>query len=115
MDPYIEISHLNPLNFVDKNRELELNYHTRHFDHFKSHEQIRAFEQGKCKPQKWQTTDIIRLQVKTNHDPIRARILNADTGAEIDQLIMDHVGTIDTDTHFKECAFALDSKPWRHS
>src|SRR5437870_1712088 len=97
MANYIEISDLNPLNFVDKDRELPVAYNVKHFDGWKGYEQKLKYQQGKCFYQKWQKDDIIFLQFKANYDPIRLRMVNAITGVEAYQLLMDIVATSDLD------------------
>lgn len=72
---YIESSILNPVNLVDKNRELPLNYNWKHFDAWKSNEQIiLPYETYKCYRQKWQTDDILKLQFKSDFSPIRLQV-----------------------------------------
>jgi hypothetical protein len=75
---FIESSILNPINIVDKNRELPLNYNWKQFDAWLSNEQIvTPFETYKCYKQKWQNDDILKLQFKSDFTPINIQVRNS--------------------------------------
>jgi hypothetical protein len=105
-DNYIEISNLNPLNFIDVNRSMPANYHFKHFDKWTSREQILPFETAPSFHQKWQKDDIIYLQVKTNFGPVVAYILD-ENGVVIGDFVFDQVGAVGSDI-YREANIALD-------
>jgi len=96
---YIEIPTLSPLNFVDKNRVLPANYHFKHFDAWKSDEQILPLYQAFKYEQKWQKNDIIILPAKSNFGPINVRIYN-EYNDLIDQSNMNAIGVVGDDTYW---------------
>ena len=106
---FLEVSHLVPLNFVDKNRYLPNNYNFKHFDGWFAEEQKIEFEQGQCYYQKWQQDDIIPLQIKANYDPIYWRVRD-NTGAIVDSDLMTNVITLFGTSYF-ESSIALNSFP----
>lgn len=97
---FLEVPHLNPINFVDKNRELLTNYNFKHFDAWKDCEQQLPFETKKCYYQKWQNNDIVHLQVKANFSPIRIKVRN-ETGLVVLSQVMDIVRTIGSTIYFQ--------------
>jgi len=104
-DNYIKVADLNPLNFVDANRLQPANYHFKHFNKWKTSEQLLPFEVAPGYSQKWQTDDIIKLQVKANFGPVNVYIID-ENGVVINSLAMDLVATVVNDYYF-ECAIAL--------
>ena len=100
---YLSCSILNPLNLVDKNRELlPLNYNWRHFDAFTSAEQIvTPFEVLKCYKQKWQTNDILKLQLKADFSPIRLQVRDYKGSIVLSQQ-MSILRTIGSDIFFED-------------
>lgn len=90
---YLDIPIMNPFNFVDKNRELQPQYNFKHFDPWKSNEQILAFDTYKFYKQPWQNDDIAFLQVESDFTPIRVQIRNSRKLVVLSQE-MSIVGTI---------------------
>jgi len=76
MPNYIEIPTLCPLNVVSVNRSLSPSYHFKHFDEWKSSEQILPYYSAFDYKQKWQKNDIITLTAKSNFGPVRVDIYN---------------------------------------
>lgn len=104
-DNYIKVADLNPLNFVDANRSLPANYHFKHFDKWKTSEQLLPFEVAPGYSQKWQQDDIINLQVMANFGPVNVYVIDSDGIAVITQA-MNIVATVVNDNYF-ECSIAL--------
>lgn len=104
---YVEASILNPLNFVDKSRELLPNYQFKHFDAWHETEQRLAFQQGGCFYQKWQKNDTIRLQVKTDMSPAVVKLKN-NIGAEVFSEVMTSAAVVNGIT-YRQSALALDA------
>lgn len=99
---YLEVSHLNPINLVDKNRELPLNYNFKHFDAWKSNEQIiTPYEVSKCYRQKWQTNDILKLQFKADFSPIVLKVRDS-KGLVVLSHQMSILRTIGSDIYFED-------------
>lgn len=99
---FLESSILNPLNLVDKNRELLPNYNWRQFDAFMSNEQIvTPYETYKCYKQIWQTNDILKLQFKSDFSPIRLQLKDSKGLAVLSQE-MSLLRTIGTDLYFED-------------
>src|SRR5574337_926307 len=99
---YLSSSILNPLNLVDKNRELLPNYNWRHFDKFTSNEQIVVpYETYKCYKQKWQTNDILKLQFKSDFSPIRLQVRD-NKGSIVFSHQMSLLRTIGDDLYFED-------------
>lgn len=99
---YIESSILNPVNLVDKNRDLPLNYNFKHFDSWTSNEQIiTPYEVYKCYKQKWQTDDILKLQFKADFSPIRLQVRNY-KGSIVFSQQMALLRTIGSDLYFED-------------
>lgn len=105
---YIEISHLCPLWPVDKNRELPVNYHFKHFDAWKSYEQFMEMETGPFKPQKWQNSDIIFLQVMSDISPIQVKVRNIFTKQVVVTHQMTQVAFLNNVGYFQD-QIALDN------
>lgn len=104
---YIDIPLMNPFNFVDKNRELPLNYNFKHFDGWTDREQQLFLESKKCYIQPWQNDDIAFLQFKANFSPIRLQI-RKDTGEIVLSQVMSIVNTI-ADAVYFQSQIAFDS------
>ena len=99
---YLEVSMLNPVNLVDKNRELPLNYNFKHFDKWTSYEQIiRPYEVDKCYRQKWQNNDILKLQFKANFSPIVLKVRDS-KGLVVFSHQMSILRTIGDDIYFED-------------
>jgi hypothetical protein len=99
---YLSASILNPLNLVDKNRELPLQYNWRHFDAFTSNEQIvTPYEVYKCYRQKWQTNDILKLQFKADFSPIILQVRDI-KGLIVLSQQMSILRTIGSDIYFED-------------
>lgn len=107
MADIVTIPILNPLNPVDRDRELPLNYNFKHFDEWLSNEQKLEFEQGKCYFQKWQTSDIIYYQFSSPFDPAFLKVINSQ-GVEVINLQFDVVGSI-REKIYLQAAVALDT------
>lgn len=90
---YLDIPIMNSFNFVDKNRELQPQYNFKHFDPWKSNEQILPFDTYKCYKQPWQNDDIAPLQVETDFTPVRIQVRNS-KGLIVLSQVMSVVGTI---------------------
>lgn len=99
---YLSASILNPLNLVDKNRELLPNYNWRHFDAFTSNEQIvTPYEVSKCYKQKWQNNDILKLQFKADFSPIVLKVRDS-KGLVVFSHQMSILRTIGSDIYFED-------------
>lgn len=99
---YFSCSILNPINLVDANRELPLNYNWRQFDAFTSNEQIVSpYEAYKFYYQKWQTDDILKLQFKADFSPIILQVIDI-KGAIVLSQEMSILRTIGTDYYFED-------------
>lgn len=105
--PRLVVPILNPVNVVDINRELPVNYHFKHFDGWNATEQILEFEAHKCDIQKWQKNDIIRLQVSADFSPIIVQVRNR-TGLVVLSQVMSAMGTVAGMTYYQN-QVALDT------
>jgi len=103
----VTIPILNPLNGVDRDRELPLIYNFKHFDAWMSHEQKLQYEQGKCYAQKWQTSDIIHYQYHASFDPGYLKVITM-TGVEVINLQFDAVAMI-LDQVYLQASCALNT------
>lgn len=104
---YISIPILNPINIVDNNRVLIPNYNFKHFDPWKSNEQILQYETKKCYHQKWQIDDILYLQFEADFSPIRLQVRDY-KGLVVLSQEMSILATIGTKYYF-EASIAFDS------
>lgn len=76
MDNYLLIPELNPLFFVDKDRSILPQYHTKFSDQFLDEESRKKWQGYGRYFQKWQTNDIIELQFMSNVAPITINLYN---------------------------------------
>jgi hypothetical protein len=86
MDNQVIIPELNPLFFVDKERALLPQYNTKHDDEFLEPESRKKWQGAGRYFQKWQTTDIISLQFRTNVAPVTFKLFDC-KGTLVDQLV----------------------------
>jgi len=99
MEYYVEIPVLCPLNFVAANRALPANYHFKHFDAWKSDEQLLPFETAPIYKGKWQKNDIITLPIKTNFSPVDVNVFDDDGKLYLTQ-VMSVIGNVGDDTYW---------------
>lgn len=99
MPNYLETPVLCPLNFVSSNRTLLPNYHFKHFDEWKSNEQILPYYSAFDYKQKWQKNDTIILPAKSNFGPVRVDIYNEDNNL-VDTANMSVVGSVGEDSYW---------------
>lgn len=80
MDNILYIPFLNGIKFVDIAPLNIPAYLTKHFDDYLLHEQNDQKEWTTDTPyyQKWQTSDILPLQIESNYDPIQIDLIDAD-------------------------------------
>ena len=97
----VKISNLVPLNFVSQDRTLSPSYHFKHFDKWTSGEQIiRPFYSSDNYYQKWQSNDIIFLQVESTLDPLVVELVN-ESGDMVVSQVMDLATTINGKYYFQ--------------
>ena len=109
---FVEIPLLNPIRFVEDDPTNP--YNTRHFDDYRYRDQVREFEYFREYYQKWQTNDIIRLQVLSDIGPIQLELYGCD-GIALPAFtqVLNTVATSLVDPGFDvyEATFALASVP----
>jgi hypothetical protein len=76
---------VSPVYFFDKARALLPQYHTKLFFDFQARETVKPWQHFGEYFQKWQTNDIIELQVIANAGPIYLHLINAQ-GAKVRSL-----------------------------
>ena len=72
------LSHINPVEFWDKNYSQQAQFNSRHINDYKLPDTLLPWQERAGFRQVWQTNDSIRLQVRTDAGPVTWRLYNCD-------------------------------------